>query len=149
MAGRKSKVLFDSIDLEILKKLSGTYDGMGVLELSRDMNLTHQNLKKHLEKLLRVKLISTIKTTASADKEEVGKIKLNTALSKIYDDYEDEFPEYAEEIIKERDELSILTKFLKEVDNLNYPQETLKEIISELKKNKEKKKKDNHQKKKK
>ncbi len=77
MAGRKSKVLFDSIDLKILETLSETYDGIGVLDLAKKMNLTHQNLKKHLEKLLKARLIMTIKTTASTDKTQVGKIKLH------------------------------------------------------------------------
>ena len=55
MSGRKSKVLVDSIDLDILTTLNHySYNlGLGVLELAEKINLTHQNLKRHLEKLIK------------------------------------------------------------------------------------------------
>ena len=140
MAGRKSKVLFDSIDLKILETLSETYDGIGVLDLAKKMNLTHQNLKKHLEKLLKARLIMTIKTTASTDKTQVGKIKLHTVLSGIMESYIDEFPEEAKNLIKEREEFSATIKILKKISGLDYEKETLREIINELAKSKIKKK---------
>jgi len=47
--------LLDSIDLEIMEKLS--YKNLGVMELKEKIGLNHQNLKPHLDKLRTADLI--------------------------------------------------------------------------------------------
>ena len=47
------KIYFDSIDLQILEKLSGAQninnvpEGYGILELAKALNIKHKNLKPH------------------------------------------------------------------------------------------------------
>lgn len=70
--GRKSKVLFDSIDLDILNILKGLDNPIGVLDLGKKINLTHQNLKPHLEKLIKSDFIIAI-----VQKDKFPKNKIN------------------------------------------------------------------------
>lgn len=141
MAGRKSKVLFDSIDLEILEKVTNK-PNLGVLELTEEIGLTHQNLKQHLEKLMRAGLI----VVGEVGVGKHGKIALMTSGSFLYEDWADtlreegEFEE-AEAIEEGIKEFAIVMKYLRKVGNLDYEKEKLKEIIKELKLKKKKSKK--------
>lgn len=111
VVGRKSRVLVDSLDVDILKIID-LRGHIGVLELSRAINLTHANLKKHLEKLIRAGLVTTSRHQPS------GKISLDTPLSwKEAPGCEIEAKEY--------------NIFMGVLDKI-YHQEPLKKTLSEL-----------------
>lgn len=57
--GWKSKTSFDFIDMDIMSLLLREQP-LAVLELGRKMNLPHNNLKRHLDKLLKSKLIKRV-----------------------------------------------------------------------------------------
>jgi len=71
-AGERAKILFDDIDLKILNLLS-RYESLGVLELVDKIQINHNSLKPHFDKLLSLKLISSYK-----NKE--GKVRLSYSL---------------------------------------------------------------------
>ena len=56
MAGRKSKILIDSIDFEILIRVSNK-NKYWVLYLAEKIGLTHTNIKNHLVKLTKMELV--------------------------------------------------------------------------------------------
>lgn len=127
MSGRKSKVLLDSIDLEILEKLNpySSNLGLGVIELTKKINLTHQNLKKHLEKLIKAHLI--IPLTQS----NTNKISLVTPY--LYRDWD---PADEEEDRKQREhiaEYNVILSYLRKINNLDYASETISNIAKEMK----------------
>ena len=69
--GERANSLFDSIDLQILRLLEQTKDyvkPLGILEIAERLNITHKNLKPHIDKLISLDLISTIKVN---DKFEI------------------------------------------------------------------------------
>lgn len=59
--GERAKILFDSIDLEVLKKLNTSSDGIGVLDLAKQLKLSHISLKPHIDKLIHLELIKSWK----------------------------------------------------------------------------------------
>lgn len=130
--GRKSKVLFDSIDLEILQYLDNeVYDdsqrGISVLDLTKAIGLTHQNLKIHLEKLLRAGLIMAIQNSKST---KIGLISPENYAHLLADL---DLPEEAEPFRKKLEDYRILLKFLKLVRGLDFERETLRNINNQLK----------------
>lgn len=104
MSGRKSKVLVDSIDLDILTTLNPySYNlGLGVLELAEKINLTHQNLKRHLEKLIKARLVLTLTSSGS------NKISLVTPY--YFHDYNGD---NEDQIKKDVEEYEAILSFLK------------------------------------
>ena len=127
MSGRKSKVLMDSIDLEILDILDRyNQEDIGVLELAEKINLTHQNLKKHLEKLIRLDLVDPITTK--------GSNKISLVTFRMFSECGDP------KIEKRAKELEIVRSFLKKVNTLDYEKETIAKLSKELKKKKKKSK---------
>lgn len=127
MAGRKSKVLFDSIDLEIFNTIE-KHNQIGVLELAEKINLTHQNLKTHLEKLLRANII----TTLTSHQQEGKKIEFTTITSDFFDDLYD--GERADLLELERKQLGDFLLYIRTINSLDNEKETLTEIINTLKK---------------
>lgn len=127
MSGRKSKVLVDSIDLDILTTLnpySYINIGLGVLELAKKINLTHQNLKRHLEKLIKARLVLTLTSSGS------NKISLVTPY--YFHDYNGD---NEEQIKKDVEEYEAILSFLKKMNNLDYEKETISKISREMKDN--------------
>jgi predicted ArsR family transcriptional regulator len=60
MAKRKGEIFFDSVDFDILRTIRKSFlanKKIGVLELSQGLNLFHQGMKKHLDKLIHLDLI--------------------------------------------------------------------------------------------
>jgi len=56
--GERSRLLFDEIDFQIMEFLVRHSEKIGVLELGEKLgNLKHANLKKHLDRLEKAKLI--------------------------------------------------------------------------------------------
>lgn len=129
MVGRKSKVLFDSIDLEIVNTIEAN-EGIGVLELAGKLDLTHQNLKTHLEKLLRADIIHTI--TESSLQQEGKKIKFLTINSGFY---ESDNAGGNDQLLKmKRKQFNDFLLYIRAINGLDYEKETLAEIINSLKK---------------
>lgn len=130
MVGRKSKVLLDSIDLEILKILNeySSYNGLGILELTNKIKLTHQNLKKHLEKLIRIELVLPLTESSN------NKITLVTPY--FFRNYaSDDYDPNAKKIKQMLEEYYILLSFLKKVNKLDSKSETISKIAKEMKGN--------------
>ncbi len=127
MVGRKSKVLFDSIDLKILEILDNYYSkhqekGMGILELTKRIKLTHQNLKTHLEKLIKTGVILTITFPNS------NRIELVTP--KVFMSIKDK------DIQKDAEEHEVLLSFLRKANSLETEKKTISQISKEMKKEK-------------
>lgn len=64
--GERARILFDDIDLKILRLLNHNSEHMpslfsSVMELADTLSLKHKNLKPHIDKLLRLKLVSIFK----------------------------------------------------------------------------------------
>lgn len=134
--GRKSKVLIDSIDLKILKLLTKSHEPIGVLDIADKINLTHQNLKQHLEKLIKSDLIVSIKTRYSDSPK--NKIELTTISSAFFNDVVLSDMSETERLMRINNEIKPFNNFLKildKIDNLEFEKTTLAEIISELKNN--------------
>lgn len=78
--GERAIILFDSIDLDILKILNTAwgedrvYEGKGILELAKKLNLRHKNLKPHVTKLMALDLIF-------AWRGPDGKVKIGTGMT--------------------------------------------------------------------
>jgi DNA-binding Lrp family transcriptional regulator len=127
MTGRKSKVLIDSIDLDILTTLNDySYNlGLGVLELAEKIKLTHQNLKRHLEKLVKARLVFPLTYSSS------NKINLVTCywFHDLYDG------DNAEKVKKDIEEYEVILAFLKKINSLDYEKETISKISKEIKDN--------------
>lgn len=70
--GERAKILLDTIDQSILNKLSEKE--LGILELSREINISYKNLKPHINKLIKSHLIYTSKKG----------LKINLILSKSH-----------------------------------------------------------------
>lgn len=141
--GRKSKVLFDSIDLEILELLTSN-EPMGVLEVAKRINLTHQNLKTHLEKLLKLNLVTYLEIGSSTAPK--NKIELTTIASKAYQAMIYDIYSEAEKIVFTHTELKPFNAFLenlRKAKKITFEKETLAKIIQDLNFKKELKKNDN------
>jgi len=63
--GERPRILFDEIDTKIIKSLKKKKKG--VMELVNELNIKHKNLKAHLDKLVKNKILF---------KEEVPKSRL-------------------------------------------------------------------------
>lgn len=125
MVGRKSKVLIDSIDLEILSILDDK-EGIGVLELAEKINLTHQNVKTHLEKLIRASLI--LKKPSFTSKKKTNKIELITPL--FFKKY---FKKQTEDTKKFIFEYETFKRRLKTLAAIELETDTLSNILNQLK----------------
>jgi DNA-binding Lrp family transcriptional regulator len=92
----KAQSYFDELDLEILELLDskamecvrgfGTETGYSVMDIKDKLNITHQSLKPHIDKLLSVGLISIYKTPVrnekfEAEKDDGGNIKYKNLIS--------------------------------------------------------------------
>lgn len=134
MAGRKSKVLFDSIDLEILRTIeeagkSGSETG--VLDLAKAIDLTHSNLKKHLEKLSKARLVIIGQITSGNNRRLV----LETPVS-LYDKTNGE--DITEEEIKDIADYKAFVRLAEKLNEVEFVKETLYEISREMAKEKKK-----------
>lgn len=58
--GERSRVIIDTIDLDILDilNMSKNQNGLGVMELKEEIGIAHNSLKPHIEKLIKLGLIS-------------------------------------------------------------------------------------------
>lgn len=59
--GERAEILFDSIDLEVLKKFNSFNNAVKVLELADSLKINHNSLKPHIDKLMTLGLINTNK----------------------------------------------------------------------------------------
>lgn len=118
--GERARVLFDFIDLMIIKTINSSKEGLSVLELVDKLGLRHKNLKPHMDKLITLKLIKTYK-----DRE--GKAILSTAskdlvLLKIAYDMNSAYGEKKKLAEKEEALMKYLNEayeYLKNKDNLD------------------------------
>lgn len=124
-AGERAKILFDNIDLKIIKMLNGADygKGFGVLELADKLGLNHKNLKPHLDKLLHLGLIFIFK-------DENGEAKLYTYIRNMETLTGQEFDsetDYHTAVRKVNDH-KVLVEYLEKVDSLEHNKE-MKEIL--------------------
>ena len=115
--GKRAEVLFDSIDLQILKILNSAQLGIGVLDLVQRLNLKHKNLKPHLDKLIALGLVIVWRDTQNQ------KIKICSEMEVFGDNNEDE--ELQDKIKKHRALLEFLEKAEEENNKLKSMQLTL------------------------
>jgi hypothetical protein len=127
--GERAEILLDSIDLEILKKIksgygiNGGYDGIGVLELANILNIKHNSLKPHLDKLMFLNLIFSYKNSQN-------KVMLGCGMENIKELSEFEFDskkEY-EEALKEAEHQQTLIKYLEKIKTY-YHEKEMKNLI--------------------
>ena len=117
--GERGRVLFDSIDLQILELLNGE-KYFGVLELTKSLRIKHKNLKPHLEKLMKANLVWAMRP------DEAGKFLL-FAPSTI--------PKGASiddkglEMFKD---FHVILNKMKEISNQNEERMTLRELDKEI-----------------
>ncbi len=107
--GERAEILFDSIDLEILNILNEdrNNEGVGVLDLVNKLDIKHNSLKPHLDKLVTLNLIFVFK-------DENGKIRITSQIinnEKIFRDFREE--DFAQIYKEEAKEQRILIKYLK------------------------------------
>ena len=137
--GERAKTYFDSIDLQILEKLdtaqniNNTPEGYGILELANALNIKHKNLKPHIDKLIKLKLIFAYKSNE-------GKLYLWTGRANMEHNFDNDFSmitdnlKEQEEMSKELEEEETLLKYLRKVRNLNYEDSLKKSIETDFRK---------------
>lgn len=64
--GERARILFDDIDLKILRLLNNNSEHgynvfYGIMELADKLFLKHKNLKPHIDKMIKLKLVSIVK----------------------------------------------------------------------------------------
>ena len=136
--GERAEILLDSIDLEILKKIKsgygkyGEYNGIGVLELANNLNIKHNSLKPHLDKLMFLNLVFSYKNSDN-------KVMLGVGMENIKELDECCFnskKEY-EEGIKEAEHQQALLNYLEKIKTYYYDKEMKKLIEFDLRKKKD------------
>lgn len=145
----------DSIDLEILEYLSGAnlgerdLVGYGVLEVANHLQLNHNNLKPHINKLLQLNLITIQEKTIFKDnqieKDDNGNIKYKIVLAskkvanqywmdEIFTGADEEEKETYEEAEKENIYFDYVIKCLRDIRQYFYDIEKKKQIDFDLRK---------------
>jgi hypothetical protein len=127
-------VYLDSIDLEILEFLdkpnnNESVNGWGVLEIVKELNISHVSLKPHIDKLLRLDLITTI--TIGTEKSRtllIIKPEYNSFMAEMGDVNKKEYSEMKQE--KERFE--IIINFLRRIRKLFYEEQRNKLLYIDL-----------------
>lgn len=122
MVGRKSKVLVDSIDLEILEYLD-RHPHTSVLDLAEKIDITHANLKKHIEKLSKSGLICPW--------ESYGTTRITLSTIKALDE-ELETPNERKVI----QEYESFLKIVRQINSQDWTKRTLASIARELREKK-------------
>ena len=80
--GERANILFDDIDLKIVKIINDySNNGIGVIDLSKKLNITHISLKPHIDKLIHLELIFMVKNNEDRavlkpNKNDIEKIKV-------------------------------------------------------------------------
>lgn len=120
MGGRKSKIIFDSIDLQIIDTIKKN-PHIHILQLRDKIEITHQNLKKHLEKLIKGKLILSWKN------EKSPKITLTTL-----DFYEEDYDFLDDEYKKDVRDFEGFFKIINKINSLEFESETLREMSTQI-----------------
>lgn len=134
--GERAEILFDSIDLDILKTLNearnrygGYYEGLGILDLAQKLNLKHKNLKPHIDKLLALDLIFAWK--------DEQKIRIGTEMENVKDLDEEMFEKKEwKEMQEETKEQRALLKYLEKSKQQQYKSKLAKDIEFDLRKKK-------------
>lgn len=128
MPGKNKKILIDDIDLEILEILDkkSHKGGMGVLELTEKIGLTHANLKTHLVKLIKTGLILPSKLKGT------NKIRLCTP--EFFSAYSDGGSEREKIAEKRYNEYNGFMTILKKIDNLTHERVMISELSKRLNK---------------
>jgi len=134
--GQRAIVLLDSIDLEILEEIKKSYgvksyNGLGILELANALNIKHNNLKPHLDKLRYLNLIF-------AQKNYEGKVILGMGMENIKDLSQFEFNDLEdyEGALAEAERQRGFLKYLEKSRNYLYDNEIEKQIEFDLRKKK-------------
>lgn len=137
----------DSMDLEILEFLDRLNDpiqfGWSVLDIVKQLNIKHNNLKPHIDKLLNLNLICVVDIThynAKGNKPNVNKkVGLSTVravndfwLRDLVEQVEDK--ESIEEVKKEIENFKRVLKFLRSVRAYYYNIENKTQIDFDLRK---------------
>lgn len=132
--GQRASVLFDSIDLEILERLDKSNQGMGVLELATALKIKHKNLKPHIDKLRKLKLIFIYKHPTD------NKVLLWTGMANMRENFGMDFwmvcdtQKEVDNLKKEIQEQEALLKYLNKVKAFEYETEMQKGLELDLRK---------------
>lgn len=125
--GERAKILFDSIDLEILKIL--TREELSVLELGEKLELNHKNLKPHLDKLLSLNFIFPYKTIH-------GKIRLISVIKNVEDDpdYQFDSDDFSQDLVKKIENLKIFIEIMENIEAYNLKKQMSRDLELDLRK---------------
>jgi len=125
--GERAEILVDSIDLQILEVLENSEVGIGVLELAHRLNINHNSIKPHLEKLMRIKLILS--------KQGFNRKIFLLSPSSYYATYINEIhgdDKWGKEFKDYRTKFNNFLEILNKINNLGIEKQTLYEINEEL-----------------
>ena len=138
--GERAEIYFDSIDLQILEKLTtaknvnNSPEGYGILEIADALKIKHNSLKPHIDKLRKLDLIFPYH-----DKE--GKLRLWTDIARMEHIYHNDFSmggnRSLEEEKEERENIEkgkTLLEYLKKVHDLIYQESMDKSVDIDFRK---------------